>query len=119
MSRTSSAPVEIYGYDGPGYRPLFAGEGWLVAWLNFLPAAEAGNVTDLERHERTDEAFVLVQGEADLVTKTEDSLWFTVMEKNRVYLVRRGVWHGLVMQERAQLVIIRNQDLSDKKDVPT
>jgi mannose-6-phosphate isomerase-like protein (cupin superfamily) len=117
MHGTQKRAVEIYAYDGPGYRPLLSSEGWMIAWLNYLDAAKPENVKDLERHDYTNEVFVLVEGKADLLIKGEHGLEFITMEKGKAYSVGPGIWHGLVMQEGAQCFIVKSAERSGGKDV--
>lgn len=108
--------LSIYEYADPGYRPLLESAGWTVACLNYLEAARPENVTDLERHLFSDEVFLLVAGEADLIIPGEQ-LEFVPLEKGKAYRVAPGVWHGLAMQEGAQCFIVKSVDPPQNRDV--
>ena len=81
---------------------------WRVAFLNH------GDVfakpTYLERHLETDEAFVLLEGAATLLIGADRRE--AVMERNRVYNVRKGVWHQIVTVPGTRCLVIENADTS-------
>ena len=55
--------IEVAQYDGPGYRALVYYEGWRVAFLNDDPSKyRRETIPYLERHNETDELFVLLEG---------------------------------------------------------
>ena len=55
--------IEVAQYDGPGYRAQVYYEGWRVAFLNDDPSKyRRETIPYLERHNETDELFVLLEG---------------------------------------------------------
>ena len=97
---------EVFEYNGVGYdRTMNFGE-WRVAFLNY---AERFDVIDkLERHMLTDEVFVLLSGRASLVTGKE--FLETPLEPCKIYNVKQGAWHALLMDPDAKVLIVENHD---------
>lgn len=110
--------VEITEHRGPGYKPLVYFENWRVAILNFDPEKfTREKVPYLERHNETDEVFVLLAGQCTLyIGDGEGSeagcIETLKMEPNRLYNVKKGVWHNLSGSEDMVLLIVENADTS-------
>ena len=73
--------------------------------------------TYLERHNETDELFVLLEGEctlyvADGVGDALGQISTVVMEKRKMYNIKKGVWHNLAGNEQMVLLIVENADTS-------
>ena len=111
--------LDVYGYDEPHYRRLFGCNGWRVAILNHGERFAAGNMTYLERHLLTDEAFVLLEGSAVLMVGRNAAR--VPMERGRVYNVTKGTWHQVETVPGTKLLIVENDDTgpdnSEKMDV--
>ena len=113
--------LEVTDYKGPGYKALVYFEGWRVAFLNDDPSKyRVDTIGYLERHNETDEVFVLLQGQCILLIgegKDDGSLGkinCVTMEPNKFYNVKKGVWHNLIAEENMVLLIVENADTSDK-----
>lgn len=109
--------VEILRYEEPGYQPLVWFEGWRVAILNYIPDEHRRQfVRYLERHRQTDEVFVLLSGECTLYIggagDTPEDIAPLPLERNKLYNVRKGVWHNLVGEPGMSLLIVENADTS-------
>ena len=108
------ALLEIHEYDGPGYRPVVDFHHWRVALLNFSPELLPEHLTSMQRHNDTDEVFVLLQGRCILFTgEGRDTLTRIHAEDlrlNRVYNVRQGVWHTHTLSPDARVLVVENQD---------
>lgn len=105
--------VEIKQYDGPGYLPLIDCNGWRVAVLNDDPQCyRKDKTTFLERHNETDEVFVLLQGECTLYIgdgkEDAGTIEPLVMEPLKLYNVKKGVWHNLLGAPGMALLIVEN-----------
>jgi mannose-6-phosphate isomerase-like protein (cupin superfamily) len=107
--------IEIHRYDEPGYRPLVFSAGWQVAVLNWEPLYEPENLGEIERHNATDEVFVLCRGRAALLVTDERAVRVVDMQPGLVYNVPRTVWHALLSTREASWIIVENRDthLSD------
>ena len=111
--------LEIAEYDGPGFKPLVIYEGWRAALLNDDPSKyRRDTVKQFERHNLTDEVFVLLQGNCTLLIgdgKGDDSVGNVTpvpLEPLKLYNVRRGVWHNLLGTEGMVLFVVENSDTS-------
>lgn len=98
--------LEIIEYNGAGFDPSFNSDGWRVAFLNYGEENAEGKITFLERHLLTDEVFILVNGSAKMLIGENGTE--LDMEKNKLYVVKKAVWHNVVMSEDAKFIIIEN-----------
>lgn len=98
--------MEIYEYDGKDFCAVMQYEGWKIGMLRYGDRFSAYNC--VERHLATDEAFVLLAGSATL--HEEDQSF--EMEKCKVYNVKRGLWHHIVVSRDATVLVIENSDTS-------
>jgi hypothetical protein len=111
-----SAPehlLEIHRHDGSGYQPLVDFEAWRVAILNFSEDLLPENLTRMQRHNETDEVFVLLEGScllfvgegADCVTRIHGE-W---LQPGRIYNVRQAVWHTHALSADAKVLVVENR----------
>lgn len=103
--------LESYSWEGVGYKPLVFSDGWQVALLNWEPLFDRANLTEIERHNGTDEVFVLIHGQAVLFTHQDgEDLKAVEMVRGAVYNVPRAVWHNLVATHDVVFIIVENRD---------
>lgn len=106
--------LEIHRHEGPSYRPLVDFEAWRVAILNFSPDLLPENLTRMQRHDQTDEVFVLLKGRCILFvgdgTETVTRIHAMPLEPGRVYNVRQGVWHTHTLSTDAKVLVVENRD---------
>ncbi len=109
--------LEIRQYTEEGYKTLVCYDTWRVAVLNYIDEVRPENIEKLERHNETDEVFVLLHGQATLFLGEGDREIKTVhpqpMEQNKVYNVKRAVWHAVILSRDASVLIVENADTSD------
>ncbi len=96
--------IEILDYNGEGYSRVMSFGAWRVAMINYSERFEEKNLNLLERHMLTDEVFVLLEGEAILVS---DKNRYN-MEKNKIYNVKKAVWHAIALSKDAKVLIVEN-----------
>lgn len=96
--------MDVYSFAGEDFGRMFAGDGWQAAFLNNGP--KFGHRRPPERHMRSDELFVLLQGEATLFIGEEGRE--VKMEKGRLYNVRRGTWHQIVAEKGSRVLVVEN-----------
>lgn len=110
--------VAIWEHNGEDYKPLIDYNGWRVAILNDAPKFRRERTTFLERHNETDEVFVLLDGECALyIGDGKDgagTISLMPMEKKKLYNVKKGVWHNLTAVPGTALLIVENADTSAK-----
>lgn len=109
------AKVQIREYSGPGYQPVVTYATWRVAIMHNADAIEPERLQQVERHLETDEVFVLLGGKCVLIIGMGEGtsvgqLEALPMEPQKVYNIRRGVWHTTIMSGDASVLIIENAD---------
>ena len=108
------ALLDIHEYNGPGYRPLVDFDHWRVAVLNFSADLLPEHLTSMQRHNDTDEVFVLLAGRCILFTgegtDTVTRIHAEDLQPNRVYNVRQGGWHTHTLSPDARVLVVENRD---------
>lgn len=98
--------IEKYSYNGEDFKAVMQSEGWKIGMLRYSDRFSKFKV--LERHNKTDEAFVLLKGKATLYTEDES----VEMESGTLYNVPKGVWHHITVSEDATVMVVENSDTS-------
>ena len=106
------AGLEIYDYKDEGYERQVSFGEWTVALANYTDKWKRGNTKYIERHLKTDEVFVLLSGVGSLLIGEE--MTEVKMEHGRLYNVKAGEWHQLVVEEDAKILIVENADTSSE-----
>ena len=103
--------LEIYDWSGEGFEPLVFTDKWQAALLNWEPLFDRVNLDQIERHNYTDEVFVLLRGQAVLFTRPEHgALQAVEMTAGTIYNVPAGVWHNIVATRDVSFLIVENRD---------
>lgn len=103
--------IEVLAYDGEGYRPLVDYAGWRVAILRYIDELKPENITFFERHNETDEVFVLLAGRCILFAAAEDGqIQVADMQPHKIYNMKKGVYHSHTLSEDAVVLVVENQD---------
>ncbi|MFW5801645.1 MAG: hypothetical protein ACOCVC_06405 [Spirochaeta sp.] len=109
--------LRIAEYTDDGYRPLVDFNGWRVAVLNYHDELLPHNLQDLQRHDETDEVFVLVSGRCLLYTGEGETeigrIYGTDLQPGIVYTVTRGTWHSHTLSRDARVIIVENTDTGE------
>ena len=58
--------LEICSYEKEGYLPMIDFESWRVAELRYCEELEVENLKDMQKHDKSDEVFVLLSGDFTL-----------------------------------------------------
>lgn len=88
-------------------------EGWRVGLLSY--GEKFSRFSMLEKHNQTDEVFILVKGEATLYVADKDiKVSEHKMEKGAIYNVAKGEWHGIVVSSDALVMVVENSDTSEE-----
>ncbi len=110
--------LEIREYCDPGYQPVIDFETWRVAILNFLEEIHPDRIDFMERHNQTDEVFVLSFGQAVLFLGEGDGsvekIHSQVLETGKIYNVKKGVWHSIVLSRSGSVLIVENKDTNEE-----
>jgi hypothetical protein len=106
--------LEIREYSGPGYRPVVDYGAWRVAVLNYSNELLPENLTRMQRHNETDEVFVLLRGRCILFLgeglETVTSVHAEDMSLFKIYNVKKGAWHTHTLSRDAMVLIVENRD---------
>lgn len=108
--------LQILDHPDPGYLPLVDYGAWRVAVLNFCDELLPENLLRVQRHDETDEVFVLLAGRCVLVVgdgaglDDAGALTAVDLEPGRIYNVRRGVWHTHALSADASVLVVENRD---------
>ena len=105
--------IEIKKYSGEGFRAVMEFEGWKIGIFNSAPCWQEDQSTYVQKHNKSDEAFVLLKGHCTLYISTEETptrLTAFPMEPELVYNIRKGVWHTHVLEDDTTVVVVENSD---------
>lgn len=108
--------VEVLENPAEDYLPLVWFEGWRVAILNDAPKFRRETMPYMERHNETDEVFVLLGGACTLYIGDgrEDigTISTVQMEPKKIYNIKKGVWHNLTARPGTSVLIVENANTS-------
>jgi len=114
MSQMEQPPhrMDAFRWEGEGYQPFVSHRGWLVALMNWAPRFDPANVGPVERHNQTDEIFVLTHGRSLLFVHNDNAIQAVDMQPGVIYNVTRGTWHGTLGTHDASWLIVESSDTS-------
>lgn len=108
--------IAVYEYGGEGMQRVFENEKWTVGIKNWKLANDVTGIDCLERHNKTDELFVLVEGACTLAyaNESEKGLEFGVvnMQPNKVYNIPATLWHNTITQKDTKMILIEDSNTS-------
>jgi ureidoglycolate hydrolase len=108
--------LQVTEYGGEGYLPLVDYADWRVAILRYIDELEPQNLATMQRHDETDEVFVLLAGRCILFIGAgaeqvnEIEIHAQDMEPLKLYNVKRGCWHTHTLSRDATVLIVENRD---------
>jgi hypothetical protein len=106
--------LEIREYRGPGYKPLVDFGAWRTAVLNWSERDLPENVRTMQKHDETDEVFVLLAGTCVLLIGggggVPGAIEAEPLQPRKAYNVKKGVWHGHCLSRDAAVFIVENRD---------
>lgn len=109
--------IDISSYEGEGYKPVIDYMSWRVAILRYCEELEVQNLKTMQKHNESDEVFVLLGGNCTLFTGGSgdviNNMDGIAMEPMKLYNVKRGVWHTHTLDKEATVLIVENRDTSD------
>jgi hypothetical protein len=87
---------------------------WRVAILRYCDDLLPERIFAMQRHNETDEVFVLLEGRCILFlgegNDTITSITAVDMVPRKLYNVKRGVWHSHTLNNDASVLIVENRD---------
>lgn len=106
--------IEIKKYEEAGYKPVIDYDKWRVAVLNYCDELLPENIEKMQKHNQTDEVFVLLKGKCMLFMAEGDQeieeIYAQEMEPYKMYNIKRSVWHTHTLSEDAMVLIIENRN---------
>ena len=101
-----------YAFEGEGMTRVFENEKWMVGIKNWKPMNDIKNINNLERHNETDELFILLSGRCTLLYANETEKGLDIravdMEPMKVYNIPRSLWHNTVTEKDTKLALIED-----------
>ncbi len=102
--------LQILPYTEQGYAPLVFSQGWQTAILNWEPGADVEAVYRVERHNLTDEVFILWRGSGALVIAEPEGIRVVDAVPGVTYNVTIGTWHTVIGTRDSSWIIVENKD---------
>ncbi len=106
--------LEIRTHQAPAFQPLVDFGAWRVALLNYIDHLLPQNLTNMQRHDETDEVFVLLKGRCILLVGDGKEETGTIQAQDMapltLYNVKRGVWHTHTLSEDASVLVVENRE---------
>ncbi|MBU1398587.1 MAG: hypothetical protein KKH85_06830 [Proteobacteria bacterium] len=106
--------LEVRDYTKEGYCPVVDYAAWRVAVLNYSNDLLSENITALQRHNETDEVFVLLRGRCILFIGEGEEKVTDIFAENmqpfKIYNVKKSVWHSHTLSRDAKLLIVENRN---------
>jgi hypothetical protein len=106
--------LEVREYLGDGYQPLVDYESWRVAILRYHEELLPENLHTMQRHNETDEVFVLLVGRCILFLgaggEQVEKVYAQDMEPLKLYNVKKACWHTHTLSQDAVVLIVENRD---------
>jgi len=109
--------LEIHQFAEEGYQPLIDYGEWRVAFLRYIDELLPENICKMQRHDETDEVFVLLEGRCILYIGEGDEQITQIhaldMESLKLYNIKQSCWHTHTLSEGTTVLIVENRDTAD------
>lgn len=106
--------LEIRSFEGTGFQPLIDYDQWRVAMLRYSEELLPERIFAMQRHQETDEVFVLLEGRCILFLgdrkDTITSITAVNMVPRKLYNVKRRVWHSHTLNHDASVLIVESSN---------
>ena len=102
--------IDIIEANHEGYMTKHMYDSWRVGLITLAERFE--KITYLERHNQTDEIFILLNGRAILIGRDNEGLHTIELECGKLYCVPKAYWHNIRMYENAVVAVVENADTS-------
>ena len=98
----------------PGFDVVCKNELFKWAFITLSDQYAYGQVKIMKRHNESDEGFVLIKGQATLLTgdPIEKAYIKTELKTGTSYCVEAGTWHYLAVTEDALVFVVENSEVS-------
>jgi hypothetical protein len=112
--RVDESLIEVAEYRGEGYLPLIDYQTWRVAILRYIDELLPNRIDKMQRHDETDEVFVLLAGRCILFLGAGGDeithIYAQDMRPLKLYNIKKGCWHTHTLSEDATVLIVENRD---------
>jgi ureidoglycolate hydrolase len=106
--------LETHTHEESSFLPLVNFGSWRVAILNYVHHLLPQNLKDMQRHDETDEVFVLLKGRCILFVgngqEESGQIHAVDMVPQTLYNVKRGTWHTHTLSEDASVLVVENRE---------
>jgi hypothetical protein len=106
--------LQVAEYAGMGYQPLIDFANWRVAILRYHEELLPHNIAAVQRHDETDEVFVLLAGRCILFIgeghDTLTAIHAQDMQPLKLYNVKKSAWHTHTLSQDVTVLIVENRD---------
>lgn len=110
--------IAEYQYEQEGMLWVYENEKWTVGIKNWKPANDITGIDCLERHNQTDEIFILTAGTCTLIyaNETAEGIVFGAakMIPQKVYNIPATLWHNTITAKDTKLILIEDPNTSMK-----
>jgi len=114
MKMMKSDLIDIEEYNESGYKPIIDYGEWRVAVLNYCDELLPKNIDKMQKHNQTDEVFVLLKGECLLFLaegdQKIDKIYAQKMKPYKMYNIKKSVWHTHTLSRNAMVLIVENKN---------
>ncbi len=104
--------IQEFAFEGEGLTRVFENEKWMVGVKNWKPANDITGIDCLERHNETDELFVLLAGRCTLLYANEVDgkleIGAVEMQPMKVYNIPATLWHNTVTQKGTKMILVED-----------
>ncbi len=109
--------LETSEFRGVGYTPIVRYGAWRVAVLNYIDELEPHRINTVQKHNETDEVFVLLRGRCMLflleaVGSAFGKVYAIDMEPLRAYNIKKGTWHTHTLPQGSSVLIVEDDATS-------
>ncbi len=109
--------IASYEFSGEGMKRQYENEKWTVGIKNWKPANDITGIDMLERHNQTDELFVLVSGSCTLISAEETSNGMVFgkveMKPEKVYNIPMTLWHNTITTKGTKMILIEDSNTGE------
>lgn len=106
--------LDVAEFNGMAYASVHDGGRWRVGIVNHAERLLPREVPlRIERHLTSDESFVLLKGDAELVVGENHPFAHVLLAAGKVYTVKQGVWHAVMTTPGTKLLVVEDADVSD------
>ncbi len=106
--------IEVHSHDDRGFKRLVEYKQWVAACLNDTPMYTPEGITYMEKHNLTDEVFILLKGKCTLFEAGNGDdlgeIHAVPLEPFKFYNVKAGVFHTHLLAPDTSVVVIENSD---------